>query len=168
MCIRRNAGGPPFNSDPPASPLLISEWVATVHSQRCHVVYTDYRPTPLQHFIFPAGGAGVYLVVDEKGKFREDNFNKAMATLSTSNLENEVQEIVEGKKKRKKSSEQSDLSKIIKMIMDRNYDPVIVFSFSKRECETNAMQLAKLDFTSDEEKKLIEQVRTGRVEGMGG
>lgn len=33
--------------------------------QPCHVIYTDYRPTPLQHYIFPAGGDGLHLVVDE-------------------------------------------------------------------------------------------------------
>lgn len=42
-------------------------WTSHLHHHVCHVVYTDYRPTPLQHFIFPAGGEGVYLVVDEKG-----------------------------------------------------------------------------------------------------
>lgn len=31
------------------------EWVCFIHKQPCHVVYTDYRPTPLQHYIFPAG-----------------------------------------------------------------------------------------------------------------
>lgn len=36
------------------------------------------------------------------------------------------------------------------MVMERNYDPVIVFSFSKRECETYAVQLAKLDFTTED------------------
>ena len=30
-------------------------WVAATHGSPCHVVYTDYRPTPLQHFIYPAG-----------------------------------------------------------------------------------------------------------------
>ena len=34
--------------------------------QPCHVVYTDYRPTPLQHYIFPAGGDGIHMVVDEQ------------------------------------------------------------------------------------------------------
>lgn len=38
--------------------------------QPVHVVYTDYRPTPLQHYIFPSNGDGVYLIIDEKGKFR--------------------------------------------------------------------------------------------------
>jgi ATP-dependent RNA helicase DOB1 len=39
-------------------------WVAKIHHQPCHVVYTDYRPTPLQHYIFPAVGDGLHLVVD--------------------------------------------------------------------------------------------------------
>jgi len=30
------------------------------------VVYTDFRPTPLQHYIYPAGGEGLFLVQDEK------------------------------------------------------------------------------------------------------
>ena len=38
-----------------------------IHNQPCHVVYTDFRPTPLQHYLFPAGGDGIHLVVDEKG-----------------------------------------------------------------------------------------------------
>ncbi|KAL5831037.1 hypothetical protein ACOSQ4_016391 [Xanthoceras sorbifolium] len=47
-----------------------ADWVAKVHKQPCHIVYTDNRPTPLQHYIFPTGGHGLYLVVDEKGEFR--------------------------------------------------------------------------------------------------
>lgn len=58
-----------------------AQWICYLHHQPCHVVYTDYRPTPLQHYIFPAGGEGIYLAVDELGKFREDNFNTAMAIL---------------------------------------------------------------------------------------
>ncbi|KNC70581.1 hypothetical protein SARC_16888, partial [Sphaeroforma arctica JP610] len=42
-----------------------ARWICQLHKQPCHVVYTDYRPTPLQHYIFSAGGDGLYLVVDE-------------------------------------------------------------------------------------------------------
>ncbi|MGH0167024.1 UNVERIFIED_CONTAM: hypothetical protein FKN15_051864 [Acipenser sinensis] len=42
-----------------------AEWICHLHKQACHVIYTDYRPTPLQHYIFPAGGDGLHLVVDE-------------------------------------------------------------------------------------------------------
>ena len=41
------------------------------------------------------------------------------------------------------AEEPSDIFKIVKMIVDRNFDPVIVFSFSKRECEVLAAQVGK-------------------------
>ena len=56
-------------------------WISGVHNQPCHIVYTDFRPTPLQHYLFPKGGEGIYLVVNEKSEFREDNFAKAMGML---------------------------------------------------------------------------------------
>ena len=40
-------------------------WVAAVHKQPCHVIGTHSRPTPLQHWLFPAGGGGLHLVLDE-------------------------------------------------------------------------------------------------------
>jgi ATP-dependent RNA helicase DOB1 len=61
--------------------MQFAEWICKSHEQPCHVVYTDFRPTPLQHYLFPAGGEGIYLVVNEKGEFREDNFTKAMGML---------------------------------------------------------------------------------------
>jgi len=38
----------------------------------------------------------------------------------------------------------------VKMIMERNYAPVIVFSFSKKDCESYATQMSKLDFNTGE------------------
>jgi ATP-dependent RNA helicase DOB1 len=61
--------------------MQFAEWICKSHDQPCHVVYTDFRPTPLQHYMFPAGGEGIYLVVNEKGEFRDDNFTKAMGKL---------------------------------------------------------------------------------------
>lgn len=43
-----------------------SEWVANAHRQPVNVVYTDYRPTPLEHYLFPAGDSNIYLVVDKE------------------------------------------------------------------------------------------------------
>lgn len=134
------------------------EWITYVHKQNCHVVYTDYRPTPLQHYIFPAGGDGIHLVVDEKGQFKEDNFNAAMDVLATAG------EAAKGDQKGRKgglkgtNKGESNIYKIVKMIMERNMAPAIVFSFSKKECELYAMQMAKLDFNTIEEKKLVDEV----------
>ena len=38
------------------------------------------------------------------------------------------------------------------MIMLKNYNPVIVFSFSKRECEEYALQMAQMSFNEENEK----------------
>lgn len=59
-----------------------AEWISHLHHQACHVVYTDYRPVPLQHYIYPSGGDGLHLVVDENGVFREASFMKAMSSLA--------------------------------------------------------------------------------------
>ncbi|PQP94000.1 hypothetical protein Pyn_34789 [Prunus yedoensis var. nudiflora] len=137
-----------------------ADWLAKIHRQPCHIVYTDYRPTPLQHYIFPSGGNGLFLVVDEKGKFREDSFQKALNALVPA---------ADGAKKKDggkwqkglimgKAAEESDIFKMVKMIIQRQYDPVILFSFSKRECESLAMQMSKMDLNGDDEKKNIETI----------
>jgi ATP-dependent RNA helicase DOB1 len=63
--------------------MQFAEWICEIKDQVCHVVYTDYRPTPLQHYLFPEGGDGIHLVVDEKSIFRQDNFQKAIGSLDT-------------------------------------------------------------------------------------
>ncbi|XP_066592438.1 exosome RNA helicase MTR4 [Prorops nasuta] len=133
------------------------EWVAHLHKQPCHVVYTDYRPTPLQHYIFPAGGDGIHLVVDENGHFKEENFNRAMACLQQGDS---AKGDTKGRKggMRATNKGQTNIFKIIKMIMEQNFAPVIIFSFSKKDCETYAMQLAKLDLNTIEEKRLVDEV----------
>lgn len=54
------------------------------------------------------------------------------------------------------------------MIMERDYQPVIIFSFSKKECEGLASQMGKLDFTDDDEKALIESVFMNAVDSLSG
>lgn len=128
-----------------------AEWICKIHEQPCHIVYTDFRPTPLQHYLFPAGGDGIHLVVDEKSRFREDNFQRSIAALTDAKGDDPSGTQARGKKrghthKGGKNDGPSDIYRIIKMVMMKNYHPVIVFSFSKRECESNALQMSKLDF----------------------
>ncbi|XP_042003348.1 DExH-box ATP-dependent RNA helicase DExH10-like isoform X1 [Salvia splendens] len=139
-----------------------AEWICNIHKQPCHVVYTDFRPTPLQHYVFPVGGSGLYLVVDENEQFKEGNFLKLQDTFSKQNH-------VDGSKstnskgsgriaKNGNASSGSDIYKIVKMIMERKFQPVIIFSFSRRECEQHAMSMSKLDFNTPEEKDVVGEV----------
>ncbi|BEI88452.1 uncharacterized protein CcaverHIS019_0111700 [Cutaneotrichosporon cavernicola] len=141
-----------------------AEWWCQTHEQPCHIVYTDFRPTPLQHYLFPTGSEGIYLVVDEKSNFREDNFQKAMAALAANKGEDSADPNAgagrKGNKTRKGAMKggTSDIYKIVKLVMNKNLNPVIVFAFSKRECEAHAMQMSKIDMNTEDEAKTVEQV----------
>ena len=136
-------------------------WVAKTHRQPCHVVYTDYRPTPLQHYLFPAGGDGLFLVVDGLGggasTFKQGNFQKAVAAMGA-----EAEAARYGGKARKDT--ESDIYKIVKMIMERGYDPVIVFSFSKKDCERLALDMSTLDLIEEDEKRLVDGIFANAME----
>lgn len=143
-----------------------AEWICHLHKQPCHVVYTDFRPTPLQHYVFPMGGSGLYLVVDEKEQFREDNFVKLQDTFSKQKMGGRRENGKASGRMAKGGSGSggSDIFKIVKMIMERKFEPVIVFSFSRRECEQHAMSMSKLDFNTQEEKDTVEQVFQNAVD----
>eukprot|EP00057_Strongylocentrotus_purpuratus_P029781 XP_011684255.1 PREDICTED: superkiller viralicidic activity 2-like 2 isoform X2 [Strongylocentrotus purpuratus] len=131
-----------------------AEWICHLHKQPCHVVYTEYRPVPLQHYIFPAGGDGLHLVVDEKCEFRQDNFNAAMQVLRDGGDAAKADQ----RGRRGGTKGPSNIFKIVKMVMERSFQPVIVFSFSKKECEAYGLQVSKLDFNTQEEKTLVVEV----------
>ncbi|KAJ2661510.1 ATP-dependent RNA helicase mtr4 [Coemansia sp. RSA 1200] len=155
--------------------MQFAEWITKTHEQPCHVVYTDFRPTPLQHYLFPQGGDGIHLVVDEKGQFREENFQRAITVLQEAQGQaaDDVSGIGKDKQKKgrtnkgKQTGSKSDIYKIVKMIMSRNYHPVIVFCFSKRECEGLALQMSKLDFNQEAEKDMVGEVFNNAISSLG-
>ncbi|WBW71311.1 TRAMP complex ATP-dependent RNA helicase subunit Mtr4 [Schizosaccharomyces osmophilus] len=140
--------------------MQFAEWITKIHRQPCHVVYTDFRPTPLQHYLFPSGGDGIHLVVDEKSVFREENFQRAMTALVEKQGDDPAAVVSKKNAKKGKTGKggvkgPSDIYKIVKMIMLKNYNPVIVFSFSKRDCEALALQMSKLDMNDETERDLV-------------
>ena len=77
-----------------------------------------------------------------QGNFREDNFQKSMLLLQDEGTPAERR----GRKGGIKGV--SSCFKLVKMIMERNMQPVIIFSFSRHNCEAFALELSKLDFNS--------------------
>ncbi|KAG2420697.1 ATP-dependent RNA helicase DOB1 [Aspergillus terreus] len=151
--------------------MQFAEWITKMHNQPCHVVYTDFRPTPLQHYFFPAGAEGIHLIVDEKGNFREENFQKAMSSIADKKGDDPADALAKrkGKGKDKKinkggNESGNDIYKIVKMVMIKNLNPVIVFSFSKRECESCALKMSTLAFNDDSEKEMVSKVFNSAIE----
>ncbi|GJN84513.1 ATP-dependent RNA helicase mtr4 [Purpureocillium lilacinum] len=151
-----------------------AEWIAKIHHQACHVVYTDFRPTPLQNYFYPCGGKGARMVVDEKGNFNESNFNSVMQEVEDRKgaESNDINAKLKGKGKNKKTNkgggpdEGSDIYKIIKMTIKKKFNPVIVFNFSKREVENLAIKVGNLDFNDDSEQAMVEKVFRSAIDSL--
>ena len=137
-----------------------AQWVAELKSAPCHVICTDYRPTPLQHYMLPAGGNGLYLVLDESGEFLEENFARMIAEMENGRTAAGGQG-AGGRGRAGAKKGLSDIHKVIKCVLDQNLEPAIVFAFSRKECEALALQLSrsgKFQMTSPEEQHAIKEV----------
>ena len=168
-------------------------WITKLKKQPCNVVYTSFRPTPLKHYIFPVemNNSKLYLVLDSKNTnskgnkknveeiFHDRNYGMAFDILQESQ---KMENCSQKNKKNKKNESKMGLIKLIKCLYRNKFCPVIVFAFSKRECESNAIDLYKynplqknkfdknnlninreetencIDFNTEEEKNNIEKI----------
>ena len=60
----------------------------------------------------------------------------------------------------------SQVYKIVKMIVDKNYDPCIVFTFDKKMIEEQAKALDRLDLNSDTEKSMIDAIFEASIDQL--
>lgn len=144
-------------------------WVASLHRQPCHIVYTDYRPTMLQHYAFPVGGNGIYSIKDGKGVFKTDVFAKLRLEGFGIVEEEDGQTAVVGASSKagavSKKNASSDVHRVLKLVKEKHLEPVIVFSFSRRDCEQHARMTARgVSFNSDEEAAEVEEVFSAAVQ----
>ena len=149
-------------------------WISLLKNQPCNIIYTEFRPVPLQHYVYPTGSDDILLVVDEKGNFRDDNFNRALSQISSTsnisiedtnrlgnkNLLNMLDSKSQNSQEKQAKNEEEDIKRIIELITSNELDPGIIFCFSKEKCEVLAKNLAKteLNLTNDDEKKAIEKI----------
>lgn len=70
------------------------------------------------------------------------------------------------KTKKVKQSEAVNLNKILKMIVSKGLNPVIVFSFSKKEVEAFAMGLTEIDLNDIDERDVVEEIFERAIESL--
>lgn len=142
-----------------------ASWVAYVHGQPCHVIYTEQRPVPLRHYVYPSGSGALFMVLDEKKIFREESYHRACAQLKGKEGDGDGGGGGRGGGGRggggrgrggggrggggrgggaqsSSSDTAADLRRVIEAIKRRSMDPVIVFSFARRECESLALAMS--------------------------
>ncbi|GKT36710.1 ATP-dependent RNA helicase mtr4 [Aduncisulcus paluster] len=135
-------------------------WVSCVHHLPVHVVYTEFRPVPLEHYIIPEGSSFAYLCVDDKSQFRSDSFNKAIQ---------EVTKMHGGGRKRRKGGlpcSPDALRKLLKLLKAKSFLPVICFAFGKKSVEQLAVQIKDMTLTSTSEQKTIRSIFDAAVQQL--
>ncbi|TGZ64861.1 hypothetical protein CRM22_006153 [Opisthorchis felineus] len=140
-----------------------AEWIVYLHHRPCHVVYTDYRPVPLQHYVFPCGGDGIHLVVNQKREFLESNFHAALTVLQKAAGEAASDTQMRGRKGGSTRT-QSNCAKLVNLVMEQNLGPLIVFLFSIKDCEFLGTQMNKMDYNTDTEKAEVDQIFTDAID----
>ena len=147
-------------------------WISLLKNQPCNIIYTEFRPVPLQHYVYPTGSDDILLTVDEKGNFKEDNFNRALSQISSNvsienidslNNKNILAQLSlksQSSQEKKIKNDEEDIKRIIELISSNDLDPGIIFCFSKEKCELFAKNLMKteLNLTNEDEKKAIEKI----------
>jgi ATP-dependent RNA helicase DOB1 len=114
-----------------ANAVEFAQWVSSLKRKPCHVICTDFRPTPLQHFVFPQSGDGLYLVKDGAQPFRFDRFEELLR------FANSTQSAGQSRSNSGigDTVSKSDMRRIVQLLVAGEYNPAIVFSFSRAECE---------------------------------
>ncbi|OHS93551.1 Superkiller viralicidic activity 2-like 2 [Tritrichomonas foetus] len=141
-----------------------SEWIAQLHNQVCHVVYTEHRPIPLRYYLSPMGDTQNYLVRNADGEIIDNAFNLACSVAANASsavstfrgVDVKSPEAQSFNKPGKKAVEAHTCQIISQMIKSDLY-PMIVFVFSRKECDRIPDALGNQSFNKPEEKALVRQ-----------
>jgi ATP-dependent RNA helicase DOB1 len=118
-----------------------ARWIAATHRQACHVVYTDYRPTPLEHYVFAAGSRDLRLLAVERNR--------------------------SGAADPRRGREDA-LAPLLNLLVRRGLTPAIVFAFTRRRCEIAAVSAQhQTDLLSRDESLLVERVFDAVMGALG-
>ncbi|OAG29346.1 ATP-dependent RNA helicase DOB1 [Nematocida displodere] len=152
-----------------------ARWIVSIHKQPCHVIYTEKRPTPLEHYIYsnlPESPSylrpnstslvdisdRVSLVVDKDGEFQSKGFKKLQSSLAGAQVQ---------KRQRQRQREKINVVDILRILQSTNNIPTIVFSFRRKECEDYGLTaLREFDFNTEEEKELVDTIFTNALNSL--
>ena len=109
------------------------EWICKIKNQPCNIVYTSFRPIPLKYFLYPClfnnEIEGNLIEIKEDKKILTDVFslqNKENYRKLNENYRN----LMEG-----------EIRELIRLLKELDKFPVIIFAFSKTECEYYASKI---------------------------
>jgi superfamily II RNA helicase len=145
----------------------LTDWIAQVHGPT-ELIYSNYRPIPLQHSFCAANG--LFPLLDETGQDLHPNFKVRLK-----------KQPGRGRGRDKGPREKPEIPSIvfvISQLQQRDMLPAIYFIFSRRGCDKAALELQHLTLVTAAEQALLKQridafiaenpeaVRNGHVDSL--
>ena len=153
-----------------------SEWIAHIHNQPCHVVYTEYRPVPLEFMLAPPGKDPT-VVVGRDGEWHDEAFGYAFADNDTGPTETGTKRLYHGiavqqmkgqkrltrfQKAEKRTMDKEEQGKLTRdvavRLIEKDLGPMIIFCFGRRECSELAEMFGARSFVSQDDAEKIDHM----------
>ncbi|KAI0244448.1 Antiviral helicase ski2 [Massospora cicadina] len=146
--------------------LEFAEWIGRTRRKNIFVISTPRRPIPLEHHLYV--NRELFKVVDDRGLFLDLNWRAAKAALTKEEPTPQSQSQRGRSVPRSQASygnfsyrtgekqEQTLWTHMLGFLKKKKLLPVIVFTFSKKRCDSNAASLPNLNLNSATEKSEVQ------------
>ncbi|CAH8592904.1 unnamed protein product [Schistosoma turkestanicum] len=145
----------------------LADWLGRVRGCKIHVVATDRRPVPLEHYLYTGNieqyASHLHLIVDENGRFINSGYEAAAVSNNTRRLT--YTPGLRGKDGFSMLTKNTWLG-FINLLKEQDLMPVIAFIFSRSVLETLARNLSSIDLTSQTEKKQINKFFSTNIDRL--
>ena len=133
-----------------------ADWVGRTKRKNVYVMGTLERPVPLEHFLYTGNSKAtskeLFKIVDSRGRLQQDGFKRATRAKAARQSDRDKQYGAKNRQRGGAGSEKGLYVSLTQMLQSKGLQPCVVFTFSKKRCETNADSLMSLDMNTAKEK----------------
>ncbi|CAH8871557.1 unnamed protein product [Trichobilharzia szidati] len=142
--------------------LELAEWLGQIRGCEIHVIATETRPVPLEHFLYTgksesATGDLMHRIVSQTNDFDTVGYSRAVASYSNQKM------LSVPFRNSNKTEFLNELNKnmwlgLIRVLKESDLMPVIAFGFSRKALETLAKNVLTVDLLDFDEKERVNQL----------
>ncbi|XP_076299497.1 superkiller complex helicase subunit twister isoform X2 [Lasioglossum baleicum] len=151
------------------NPLVFADWVGRIKKKKMYVISTLKRPVPLEHYLYTGTDGRTrndkFLVLDERGQFLLDGWNKAVSTKESKGKDKDAKRAAAN---HTSAPKQELWNAFISHLKSQNMLPVVVFMLSRKRCDISAVLLKNVDLTTESEKYAIRTFFQNNIKHLKG
>ncbi|PNF35853.1 hypothetical protein B7P43_G09406 [Cryptotermes secundus] len=146
--------------------LDFANWVGATKKKKVYVVSTLKRPVPLQHYLYTGSKTGLFLIVEEAGKFIESGYDLAHTVKQTQKKQKAKYGSKEGKAHLTPKQEATIWTVFVAQLRKEDKLPAVAFTLSRHRCDQNARNLTTVDLTTGSEKSFIHRFFNKSIQNL--